>query len=143
MDLGVVTQKGLQGFGLLVKTSSVFAAFIVVKKWVPCEACNNYYIVLETEEKSIVVTERLADGSLSLGQKAKQATYQRLPSRDSYKQPTSWEDTDFYLFPMNRSGSTKETEIRPAKMQKTAEVLEGKPSELGRSQLLGETPLYR
>ena len=28
------------------------------------EACNNYYIVLETHEKSVVVTERLSDGSL-------------------------------------------------------------------------------
>lgn len=29
------------------------------------EACNNFYMVLETEEKSLVVTERLANGSLS------------------------------------------------------------------------------
>jgi len=32
------------------------------------EACNNYYMVLETEEKSIVVTERLANGTLSWAQ---------------------------------------------------------------------------
>lgn len=31
------------------------------------EACNNYYMVLETEEKSIVVTERLANGTLLFG----------------------------------------------------------------------------
>ena len=34
------------------------------------EACNNFYMVLETEEKSIVVTERLADGSLLFGSSA-------------------------------------------------------------------------
>lgn len=32
-----------------------------------CKACNNYYMVLETAEKSIIVTERLADGSLFFG----------------------------------------------------------------------------
>ena len=29
------------------------------------EACNNYYIVLDTNEKSVLVTERKSDGSLS------------------------------------------------------------------------------
>ncbi|CAE6924796.1 unnamed protein product [Symbiodinium sp. CCMP2592] len=28
------------------------------------EACNNYYIVLETTEKTVIVTERMSDGSL-------------------------------------------------------------------------------
>jgi len=28
------------------------------------EACNNYYVVLETEEKTLIVAERMADGSL-------------------------------------------------------------------------------
>ena len=28
------------------------------------EACNNYYIVLETIEKTVIVTERMSDGSL-------------------------------------------------------------------------------
>lgn len=31
------------------------------------EACNHYYMVLETEEKSIVVTERLLNGTLPFG----------------------------------------------------------------------------
>ncbi|CAK9083732.1 Uncharacterized protein SCF082_LOCUS39734 [Durusdinium trenchii] len=39
------------------------------------EACNNFYMVLETEEKSLVVTERLANGSLSLGGQRGQAKH--------------------------------------------------------------------
>ena len=39
------------------------------------EACNNFYMVLETEEKSLVVTERLANGSLSLGGQRGQTTW--------------------------------------------------------------------
>ena len=30
------------------------------------QACNNYYVVLETHEKSVIVTERMSDGSLQL-----------------------------------------------------------------------------
>ena len=32
------------------------------------QACNNYYIVLETIEKTVVVSERASDGSLLLGE---------------------------------------------------------------------------